>query len=90
MLGAPDLDVVPQMRPHEGRAEGDSHLLHPAGHFSSEGTQDTIGLSGCRYTLLAHVKFFINQDTQVLLSIATLKEFFSQFVYISGVTSNQM
>ena len=87
MLVGPDLDIAGASR---GQSKGENHLPCPVDYSSSDETQDTIGLSGCRYTLLAHVKFFINQDTQVLLSIATLKEFFSQFVYISGVTSNQM
>ena len=62
VLGAPDLDRVLQMGPHEGREEEDNHLLVPAGHPSSDGTRDTIGLPGCKHTLLAHVKFFISQD----------------------------
>jgi len=46
LLGAPGLDVVVQMGPHEVRAEGDNHLLHPAGHPSVDAAQDTVGLPG--------------------------------------------
>ena len=61
VLGAPDLDAVLQMVPHEGRVERHNHLLRPAGH-PSDAAQDTFGLMGCKCTLLAHVKLFICQD----------------------------
>jgi len=64
VLGTPDLDAVFQMGPLEGRVEGDNHLTGPAGHPTSDGTQDTTGLPGSKSTLLAHVKFFINQDSK--------------------------
>ncbi|XP_032300907.1 transcription factor PU.1 isoform X1 [Coturnix japonica] len=57
VLGTPDLDTVLQLGPHEGRAEGDNHLPGPAGHPSSDGTQDTIGLGDCKRTLLRHVSY---------------------------------
>ena len=47
--GPPDLDTVLQMGPHEGRVEGDKG---PAGHPSSDGTQDTTGVLGCKCTWL--------------------------------------
>jgi len=75
---------------HEGRVEGDNQLHVLAGHLSSDGTQDTISFPGCKCTLLAHFKFFINQDPEVLLSRATLKESFSQMVYISGIIPTQV
>jgi len=48
--------------PHKDRIEGDNPILHPVGHPSSDGTQDTVGLLGYKCVLLAHNKFFINQD----------------------------
>ena len=42
-LGAPDMDVVLQMGPHEGRVERDNQPV-PAGHLSSDGTHDTMGI----------------------------------------------
>ena len=62
VLGAPDLVTVPQMGSHEDRGERENHLPCPAVHPSSDGAQDTIGLAGCKCTLLAEVKFFIYQD----------------------------
>jgi len=57
--GAPDLDAVLQLGPHESRVErNDHHLLVPAGHLSSDGDQDTIGLSSCKSTLLDTTSFF--------------------------------
>ena len=62
VLGARVLDVVLQLGPHEGRLEGDHRLPRSAGHPFPDGTQDTIGLPGCKLTLLAHIEFLINQD----------------------------
>jgi len=61
VLGAPDLDSLFQLGPHNARVERDNHLPHPAGHPSSDGTQDTISLTDCKCTL-AHLKFFISWD----------------------------
>ena len=90
MLEVPDLDTVLQMRPHKGRVEGDNHFPVPADHCSSDGIQDTICFLDCKCTLLAHIKFFISQDTWVLLSRATFKELFSQTLYKSGITPTQV
>jgi len=84
-VGAPDLDAILQVRPHKGRAEGQSPSC-PCCYLCSDGAQDTIGLPGCKHTLLVCVQFFSSQDPRVLLSRAALKELFSQFVYISGTT----
>ena len=42
--------------------------------------QNTVGLAGCKHTLLAHVQLLICQDPQVLLHKAALKEIFPQFL----------
>ena len=60
--GGPDLDALLQLGLHEGRVEGDNHLPVPAVHSTSDETQDTIGLPGCKHSLIAYFKFFINQD----------------------------
>jgi len=72
------------MGPHQG---GQENSPHPpaAGRSCFDAAQVTVGLLGCKHTLLAHAKFFIYQDTSVLFSRATLKES-SQSVYISGIT----
>ena len=59
MLGAPDLDAVLEMGPHEGRVEGSNHL--PADHTSFDAAQDIVGLPGYKCTLLASVQLFVNQ-----------------------------
>ena len=41
-------------------------ILSPAGHLSFDADQDAVGLLGHICTLLAHVKFFIFLDSQVL------------------------
>jgi len=44
VLGAPSLGAVLQVGPHKGRAEGENHLPHPAGHPSFGAAWDTAGL----------------------------------------------
>lgn len=56
---------------------------------TSNAAQDTVGLLGCKHTLLACVQLFIHQDHKDLLLRADLNEFFSQFVYISGIVLTQ-
>jgi len=57
---------------HRSRAEGQNHLPRPAGHPSFDAAQDTVGLLGCRCTLLRHVELLVNQYSQVLLLRAAL------------------
>lgn len=72
-LEAPDLNVVLQVEPHEGRVERDNHLPLPDGHPFSDGTQDTICFLIYKSILVAYVQYFIHCDPQVLLCRATLK-----------------
>ena len=92
VLGAPDLDAVPQLGPHKGREKGDNDISCSAGHSSSYAAQGTGGLSGSKSTLLAltAVQLFVHLDPQVLLGRAALKEFFPQSVYISGTAPTQV
>jgi len=76
--GLAGLVAVLKVRPHKGSVEGDSHLPHPTDHFTSDVPQDTLGLPGCKSTLLSHVPPFIHQDPQVLCSRAAFNELFSQ------------
>ena len=67
VLWAPDLDTVFQLGLHKCRTEGDNHLPHLADHPSSDGTQDIVGLLGCKHTLLiTNCDFF--SPTSLLLS----------------------
>lgn len=45
-LGSPDLDTVFQIKPHEGRKEGDDPLPHPTGQPPFDTDQDTYWPSG--------------------------------------------
>ena len=74
VMGTPGLDIVLQMRPHEGRVERDNHLPLLAGHPFFDVSQDTDGLLGSKYMLLAHDQLFIHQDSQVLPGRAALNE----------------
>lgn len=59
VLGPPGLDEGLQTKSHKDRVEGDSHLPLSIGHPSFDAVQDAVGLSMCKHTLLAHIKFFI-------------------------------
>lgn len=54
-------------------------------YSSSDGTQDTIDLSGYKHRLLAHVNFFTNQDTLTFLS----RTLFTDAVSPSQKATNQ-
>ena len=85
-LGAPGLDTVLQMGPHEGRVEGANDLPHPAGHLPFDAAQDTVGLLSCR----AHT---CEMKSAWLLFISWWDECFGLgrvprdqlFVYIAGL-----
>jgi len=79
-----------QMRPHKGRIERDNCLPLPAGHPFSDGSQDAICFSRYKSTLLAHVKFFIHREPQVLLCRATLKDFSPLSVSMPGFPPTQV
>ena len=76
VVGVPDLDAVLQMGPHKSRVEGYYHLPLTAGLSFFNAAQDTVGLPGCKRTLLAHVQLLVHQDPKVLLCRAALKEIF--------------
>ncbi|KAK4816932.1 hypothetical protein QYF61_025428 [Mycteria americana] len=90
VLRAPELDAVLQVGSHQSRAEGQNHLLQPVGHASSDATQHTGGLLGCKRTLPAHVQLFIHQYPQVRLGRAALNPFIPQPVLILGVAPTQV
>ena len=78
------------MGTQESRVKGNNHLPHPTGQPSFDGTQDVIGLLGCKHMLLAHVQLFDHQNSQVLLQRAALSEFFFQSVPISKIALTHM
>ncbi|PKU45108.1 hypothetical protein llap_4594 [Limosa lapponica baueri] len=90
MLGAPELDAVCQVGSHQSREEGQNHLPEPAGHASFDAAQHTVGLLGCKPTLLAHIELLIYQHPQVLLLRAALNPFSLQHVCVFGIASTHM
>ena len=79
------------MGPHKSQVEGNNHLPLPAGHtfFFFNAAQNTVGLPGCKRTLLAHVQLLVCQDPQVLLHRAALKEIFP-LTKIPGIALTQV
>ena len=75
-LGAPGLDAVLQMGPHKCR--GGQSPPSPSRPPLINAAQNTVGLPGCKRTLLAHVQLLVHQDPQVLLHRAALKQIFPQ------------
>jgi len=84
-LRAPVLDTVLQMESHKGKTKREYHLPRSAVHSSVDETLDIVSLHGCKHTLLAHPHLSVPQSLQGLLYRATLNEFFSQSVHISGI-----
>ena len=79
--GNPELDTVLQVRPDQGRVEGEDHLPCPADHAPFNAPQDAIGLLGHQATLLAHCQSVIHQDLQILLCRAPLQQAMSPNPY---------
>jgi len=90
ILRTPHLDAVLQVRPHQGRAEGQDHLPCPAGLSSFDAAQDTFGFLGYQSTLLAHVQLPIHQYPQVFFSRAALNPFIPQLVFAMDIASTQV
>jgi len=85
VLGAPELDAGLQVGSHKSGAEGQNPLPCPAGHAAGDAAQDTVGLLGCRCTLVGHVELLVNQHPQVLLIRATLTPFSAQPAFVLGI-----
>jgi len=83
VLRAPELDAGRLGRSQQSRVEGQNHLPRPAAHAAGDAGQDTVGFPGCECTLLAHVKLFVPQHPQVLLSRAAFNPFIPQPAWIS-------
>ena len=90
VLGVPELDAVLQVESHGNRVEGQNHLPRHAGHASLDATQDTVGLLGCKCTLLTHVEFLINGHFEILLLRAALKSFSAQPVFVLGIALTEV
>lgn len=62
VMGAPDLDAVSQLGPHEGRVGRDNHFPLPSGHSSFDTAQGAVGLqahtAGSSPSGRAHVPLF--------------------------------
>jgi len=84
------MDAGLQVGSQKRGAEGQNHLLSPAGHASLDAAQDTVGLLGCKRTFSPPVQLFIHQYPWVLLKRAALNPFFPQPVLIPGVATTQV
>ena len=73
----------------QGQSRGGQSSPSPCCYPSVDTAQDTVGLLGCKSTLLAHVQLFTHQDSQVLLRRAALK-FFSQSVCTSEIFTTKV
>ena len=60
------------MWPHQGKVEGEGHLLGPASHALINTLQGPIGFLGHKYIQQAHGQSVVPQDRQVLLRRAPL------------------
>ena len=89
LLQLSGLDTVIQMGLYKARVEEENPLPLPSA-TSFDAVQDTVGLPGCKSTLLAYVQLFIHQDPQVLFCRAALSEFFSQSVLVPEIASTQV
>ena len=89
-LGAPELDAIIKVGSQKSRVEGQNHLPQPAGHTSHDATKDTVGLLGCKHTLLTHADSFINRHSQILLLRAAFKPCSTQPVSVLEITPTQM
>ncbi|KAK4824730.1 hypothetical protein QYF61_018118, partial [Mycteria americana] len=76
VVRGPKLNTVFEVRPHQCRAQGDSHFPSPAGHTISDTSQDAIGLLGHLGTLLAHIQPAIDQHSQ--------HHIYTPFKYLQG------
>ena len=83
--GAPDLDTVLQMELLEGKITSLCLLPPPF-----DAAQDTVGLLSCKCTLVDHVQLFMQQDSQVLLHRAALKEFFCLSALMPGTAPTEV
>ena len=79
------MDAGLQVGSHQSRAEGQNPLPRPAGHAAFYAAQDTVGLLGCKHTLLGHVEFLINEHLQVFLLRVALNPFSTQPVFVLGM-----
>ncbi|KAK4827101.1 hypothetical protein QYF61_014203 [Mycteria americana] len=70
--------------------EGDDHFPSPAGHTSSNTSQDAIGLLGHLGTLLAHIQAAVDQHPQVIFHWAAFQPLFPKPVALHGVVVTQV
>jgi len=90
MLRAAELDAGLQVGSHQSGAEWKNPLPRPDAHTACDAAQDTVGLLGCKCTLVAHVWLFIHQYRQVLLGRAALNPFSAQPVFVLAIASTHV
>ncbi|KAF1467595.1 Interphotoreceptor matrix proteoglycan 1, partial [Megadyptes antipodes antipodes] len=90
VVRGPKLNTVFEVQPHQGRVQGHDHFPTPAGHTSSDTSQDALGLLGCLGTLPAHVQPTVDQHPQVLFCQAAFQPLFPKPVALHGVVVAQV
>ncbi|KAK4807409.1 LOW QUALITY PROTEIN: hypothetical protein QYF61_001172 [Mycteria americana] len=81
-LGArgPALNTAFEVRPHQCPVQGHGHCPAPAGHMTSDTSQDAIGLLGHLGPLLAHIQAAVDQHPQALLCRAAFQPLFPNLI----------
>ncbi|KAK4831254.1 hypothetical protein QYF61_016486 [Mycteria americana] len=90
VVRGPKLNTVVEVRPHQCRVQGHDHSPSPAGHATSDTSQDAIGFLGHLGTLLAHIQLAVNQHPQVLFCQAAFQPLFPKPVALHGVAVAQL
>lgn len=83
MLGDPELDEALQ----GNVSQKQSHLPWPPGRAHFGAAQDTVGLLGCKSTLLIHIELFLQKYPKIFLPTAAVNPFSTQPVFVLGFDS---
>ncbi|KAK4821136.1 LOW QUALITY PROTEIN: hypothetical protein QYF61_013522 [Mycteria americana] len=85
VVRGPKLNTVFEVQPHQCRVQGHDHFPSPAGHTTSDTSQDAVRFLGHLGTLLAYVQVAVNQHPQVLFHRAAFQTLFPKPVALHGV-----
>ena len=86
----PKPDTVLEVRPHQGRVQGDNYFPVPAGNTASDASQDALGLLDHLGTLLARVRSSINQYPQVHFLYAVFQPHCPRPVALATTTAGKV
>ncbi|KAK4807436.1 hypothetical protein QYF61_001987, partial [Mycteria americana] len=86
----PALNTAFEVRPHQCPVQGHGHCPAPAGHTTSDTSQDATGLLGHLGPLLAHIQAAVNKHPQVLLCLAAFQPLFPLAPYQEVYGRNEL